>query len=80
MNHKYLTFKQEYYKKSLIYSPGNVQSVSTLGGESSVANKGTAGESTISRLNMSEGVHNISGSATKVTTDTSRPSESEGIH
>ena len=33
-----------------------MQSVSTLGGESSVVNKGTAVDSTISRLNMNEGV------------------------
>ena len=75
-----LIFKQEQNKKSVFCSPVNVQSVSTLGGESSGANKVTAGESHISGLNMSVHLHNISGSATKVSNDTTGPSESEGNH
>ena len=79
LNLKYLTLKQEHSKKSLICSPGHVQSVSTLGGESSVVNRGTGVDSTSSRLNMNEGVHTIIGSGTKVTTDTNCTSVSVGI-
>ena len=75
LNHSNLTMKQQHYKDH--YSPGNVQSVSTLGGESSVVNKGTAVDSTISRLNMNDGVHTFSGSGTKGTTDGNFPSVSE---
>ena len=79
LNLKYLTLKQEHSKKSLICSPGHVQSVSTLGGESSVVNRGTGVDSTSSRLNMNEGAMTIFGSGTKVTTDTNCPSISGGV-